>query len=51
MSAVIHHVKRAFSRQVQTVVCECRRCGTTVDAEAETCPECESTDIVAHEIR
>ena len=29
---------------------ECRRCGTTVDAETDECPVCESESIVVPEI-
>jgi ribosomal protein L37E len=33
----------------ETVV-ECRRCGTSLDANAETCEECGSDEIVAYEL-
>jgi rubrerythrin len=29
---------------------ECRRCGTRVDDDAETCPECGAADIAHHEL-
>jgi predicted Zn-ribbon and HTH transcriptional regulator len=29
--------------------CECRRCGTTVDAAAVGCPACDSEDIARYE--
>lgn len=32
-----------------TVVYECRRCGTTLDANARTCPYCGPTEIVRFE--
>lgn len=35
----------------ETVVTECRRCGTTVDRGAAVCSVCESDDIVRYEIR
>ncbi|MFC6838459.1 hypothetical protein [Halomarina ordinaria] len=30
-------------------VYECRRCGTTLDADAEACPRCDSTSIACYE--
>lgn len=33
-----------------TVIHECRRCGTTVDRAASTCPYCGPTDIVTYYI-
>ena len=33
----------------ETVVYECRRCGTTLDANASTCPYCGPTEIVRFE--
>jgi ribosomal protein L37E len=33
-----------------TVVAECRRCGTTVDAGTSVCATCGSEDIVRYEI-
>jgi len=32
------------------VVYECRRCGTTVDSETETCPACSADAIVQYQI-
>lgn len=32
------------------VVYECRRCGTTVDSETETCPTCGADTIVQYQI-
>ncbi|MBV0901193.1 hypothetical protein [Haloarcula salina] len=29
---------------------ECRRCGTTVESSAATCPVCDSGDIVQYEL-
>ncbi|ELY95142.1 hypothetical protein C483_02221 [Natrialba hulunbeirensis JCM 10989] len=44
-------LNRLLARTSQTeVVYECRRCGTTVDSDAETCPACESDAIVQHRI-
>ncbi|MBX0325368.1 hypothetical protein EGH21_20280 [Halomicroarcula sp. F13] len=33
-----------------TVVHECCRCGTSVDAHVERCPRCASVDIARYEI-
>jgi hypothetical protein len=35
--------------QPSTVVCECRRCGMTLDSEREQCSHCEPGDIVCYE--
>lgn len=32
-----------------TVIYECRRCGTTLDAEATACPYCGPTEIARFE--
>lgn len=32
------------------IVYECRRCGTTLGAGTETCPQCGESDIVVYEI-
>ncbi|RKD85198.1 hypothetical protein ATJ93_4752 [Halopiger aswanensis] len=32
------------------VVYECRHCGTTVDSDTETCPECSADAIAQHQI-
>ncbi|QLH80099.1 hypothetical protein [Halosimplex pelagicum] len=34
----------------ETVVAECRRCGTTVDADTAVCATCGSEDIVEYSI-
>lgn len=41
---------RCFGRVRTLTVRECRRCGTNVDTEAETCPACESTGIATYRI-
>ncbi|WP_436910349.1 hypothetical protein [Halosimplex marinum] len=33
-----------------TVVAECRRCGTTVEADTSVCATCGSEDIVRYDI-
>ncbi|WP_394348204.1 zinc-ribbon domain-containing protein [Salinadaptatus halalkaliphilus] len=38
---------RTFQNEV---VYECRRCGTTVDEDTETCPACGADAIVQHQI-
>lgn len=32
------------------LVYECRRCGTTLESEADDCPQCERSDIVTYDI-
>ncbi|ELY39811.1 hypothetical protein C496_14076 [Natronorubrum tibetense GA33] len=34
----------------EEVVYECRRCGTTVDKDTETCPACNTESIVQYRI-
>lgn len=34
----------------RTIIFECRRCGTTLEAISEDCPYCEVDDIVRYEI-
>jgi rubrerythrin len=34
----------------ESVVYECRNCGTTVDAQRDGCPACGADDIARHEI-
>jgi rubrerythrin len=34
----------------RAVYCECRKCGTTVDAATDECPTCESARIARYEI-
>jgi len=33
-----------------SVVCECRRCGTSVEPTIVVCPECGARDVVRYEI-
>lgn len=49
---VMRNVLRALlgGRDRRIVVYECRRCGTTVDAEEDPCPYCGPTDIMVYEI-
>lgn len=44
-------VKRVFEgSRSPTVVFECRSCGTSVDRDTDTCPECGSDEIAHYEI-
>ena len=46
--------KRGTIRLIEnasTVVCECRRCGASLDSEAERCPYCGPTRVVRYEIQ
>lgn len=49
---MIGRVLRALGRdRSPVVVIECRRCGTSVDSEAEPCAACGSEHTVRYEIR
>jgi rubrerythrin len=41
----------AFRRDRTEVVAECRRCGTSADRDATTCPVCDADAIVTYRIR
>lgn len=43
-------LERRLGDESPDVVVECRRCGTTLDASAETCPVCDSGDVARYEI-
>ena len=32
-------------------VYECRRCGTTLESDTDTCPQCGKSDIAAYDVR
>jgi ribosomal protein L37E len=38
------------SRRGSAVVCECRRCGTTLDEGTATCPACGSTETARYRL-
>jgi ribosomal protein L37E len=40
-----------LSKNASTVVCECRRCGASLNNEAERCPYCGPTSVVRYEIQ
>lgn len=47
----VHAVlNRLLQSDGPTVVVECRRCGTKVGSETETCPECGAAEISHYEI-
>jgi rubrerythrin len=50
MSSLIERVTTTFGGVQADEFHECRQCGTTVDADTDTCPECGSTDIVCYEL-
>lgn len=50
MSSLIERVTTTFGGAQADEFHECRQCGTTVDADTDTCPECGSTDIVCYEL-
>ena len=47
MSALTDLIRHLVSED--TVLYECRHCGTTLEEREGPCPECESTEIVAYE--
>ncbi len=47
---ILKPLRRAVSDAPANVVCECRHCGTTVTFGTKRCPNCESTDIVEHDV-
>lgn len=49
MSAIVAELQRALGRSSE-VVCECRRCGTTVGPEADRCPACDAAEIARYEL-
>lgn len=38
------------SGSAETTIRECRRCGVTLETEAERCPECGSTEIATYQL-
>ena len=49
MSAIVAEFQRALGRSAE-VVCECRRCGTTVDPRVDRCPACDAAEIARYEL-
>jgi primosomal protein N' len=47
---MIQTVRRILSRSSQASIVECRNCGENLEAKTETCPACESTEIVSYNI-
>ncbi|WP_340674442.1 zinc ribbon domain-containing protein [Natrinema zhouii] len=41
--------KCIFGQSQHQTLFECRRCGKTVESDAEVCPECGADDIVRYE--
>lgn len=44
------NLKRIFGRDRNRTLFECRRCGKTVEADTETCPECGADDIIRFDL-
>lgn len=44
-------VQRLLVGRTPFRIYECRNCGTTVDADTDTCPDCESDDIAEYRLR
>lgn len=45
LRALLRHV---FSSD--TVLYECRNCGTTLEEDTEACPECGASDVAAYQL-
>jgi len=41
---------RLMDTRTETVVYECRNCGTALDSEQGPCPNCDSTEIACHDL-
>jgi rubrerythrin len=45
---------RALLRRVlgsETVLCECRNCGTSLDQDTEQCPECRAVEVATYHLK
>jgi len=49
MLDVFKRLRERASDRATTVVCECRRCGMSLDSETEQCPHCDQTGVVCYE--
>ena len=49
-TTMIETVKHVLGQSDRELVTECRQCGSNVDPGAESCPVCESTEIVQYDI-
>lgn len=49
MTAIVTGLKRVIGRS-ETVLYECRRCGTTVDHDADRCPVCDGEEIACYNL-
>jgi uncharacterized OB-fold protein len=47
---VLARFRAVATRSRADIVSECRRCGTTVAPDADSCPECEGGDIARYRI-
>lgn len=41
---------RSYLTETEPIVSECRRCGTTVDADTERCPRCGAEAIARYHV-
>jgi rubrerythrin len=48
MPALKSLFRHVFSSE--TVLYECRNCGTCLDEDGEQCPECSATDIATYQL-
>jgi len=49
MPSLVRLLRRLGAGGLRTIR-ECRRCGTTVEAETDACPACESTEIATYRL-
>ena len=49
-ATIVDGLKQLLHRRRDTVMYECRRCGTTLVAETEACPNCESQDVACYRL-
>jgi rubrerythrin len=48
MSAFSSWLRHVFSSE--TVLYECRNCGTTLEEDSEECPECSATEVATYQL-
>lgn len=49
MLDVLKRLRERASDRATTVVCECRRCGLSLDSETDQCPHCGPTGVACYE--
>ncbi|AKH98653.1 MULTISPECIES: zinc ribbon domain-containing protein [Halobacteriaceae] len=49
-ATIVDGLKQLVGRGRDTVMYECRHCGTTVDHDADRCPRCDATAIARYHV-